>query len=481
MSIPDSTWQSLFAPESVAVVGASETPGSWGERITRRLITPGNRPVYPVNPGYSEVQGLHSYKSVLDIGGPVDLGIIVVRAALVTRTMREFVEKKIKAALIISGGFGETDEAGAELEKEVIEIARSGGIRFIGPNTMGHMETYSQLNTLSFVENITPGPLALIAQSGNMGARIMHNANRYGVGFNRFVCCGNEADIKLEDYLEYFSRDPGTRVIMLYMEGLRDAKRFFKLAKEITLTKPIVVMKAGGTENSARASLSHTGALAGSDAVYSAAFRQAGVIRVGDDEELLDIATALLNQPLPRGNRVGILTIGGGLGVVTAEACEREGLEIADLDQASLDKLDELLPSRWSHGNPVDLVGSKLSHSLEIVSTLWIMMEDTNLDAIISNAWLGRTDMNQLLGTAAGSNAGTRAEEERARTLHDQIKKYGKPFFMVGSPPQQPSDLDAYSLYHREGFSVYPQPYQAARTLRHLNWYRQYLDAARAK
>lgn len=480
MSIPDSNWKSLFAPESVAVVGASNTPGSWGGRITRHLLAPGNRPVYAVNPGYSEVQGLHSYKSVLDIQEPVDLGVIVVRAPLVAETMRDFVKKKIKAALIISGGFGETDEAGAKLEKEVIEIAHSGGIRFIGPNTMGHMETYSQLNTLSFVEKITSGPLALIAQSGNMGTRIMHNTDNYGVGFNRFVCAGNEADIKLEDYLEYFSRDPGTKVIMLYMEGLRDARRFFKLAKEITLTKPIVVMKAGGTENSARASRSHTGALAGSDAIYSAAFRQAGVIRVGDDEELWDVTIALLNQPLPRSNRVGILTMGGGLGVVTAEACEKEGLEIADLDQASLDKLDELLPSRWSHANPVDLVGSSLAHSPEIISTLWILMEDTNLDSIISNAWLGRTDRGQRPGPTTGNNADTSSEKESARNLHDQIKKYGKPFFMVGSPPQQASDLEAYSLYHREGFSVYPQPYRAARTLHHLNRYREYLEAAGA-
>ena len=473
MPIPDSTWKSLFAPESVVVVGASNRLGSWGERITSNLIAPGIRKVYAVNPGETEVRGLHSYKSVLDIDEPVELGVIVVRAELVARTMREFVEKKIKAALIISGGFGESDEAGAELEKEVTEIARSGGIRFIGPNTMGHLETYSQLNTLSFVDKINSGPLALIAQSGNMGTRIMHNTSQYGVGINRFVCCGNETDIKLEDYLDYFSRDPGTKIIMLYIEGLRDARRFFKLAKEITKTKPIVVMKAGGTENAARASRSHTGALAGSEAVYSAAFRQAGVIRVGDDEELLDITIALLNQPLPRGNRVGVLTIGGGLGVVTAEACEREGLDLADLEQISLEKLDELLPARWSHGNPVDLVGSSLAHSPEMASTLWILMEDNNLDAIISNAWIGRTDRRR------SSDSGQ--AEDSMRSLRDEVKKYGKPFFMVGSPPQQVSELEAYNLYRRGGFSVFPQPARAARTLGRLNWYRQYLEGVGGK
>ncbi len=475
--VPGNVWKSLFAPESVAVVGASNSPGSWGERITRNLLTPNNRPVYLVNPTSSEVMGHTTYKSLSEIPHPVDLAAIAVRAPLVAPALRECVRKNIKAALVIAGGFGETGERGAGAEAEIIEIARSGGIHFIGPNTMGHMETRSGLNTISFIERVLPGPVALIAQSGNMGARIMQNAMGNGIGFSRFVCCGNEASIKLEDYLEYFAEDPDTKVIMLYIEGLRDARRFLKLAGQITATKPIVVMKSGGTESSARASKSHTGALAGSDAVYTAAFRQTGVIRVDNDEELCDITIALLNQPLPRGRRVGILTMGGGLGVVAAESCENEGLEIAELEPSTLKKLDTLLPSRWSRGNPVDLVGSNVAHSSDIATTLWILLGDKNLDAVISNAWMGRTDGRPRRGAADGKLADiTDKEKERVRQFCRQVKEYGIPFFMVGSPPQSPEDLRAYTLYHREGFAVYPQPHRAARTLRHLNWYRHYLE-----
>ncbi|MFC2072321.1 acetate--CoA ligase family protein [Chloroflexota bacterium] len=466
--VPNDIWQSLFSPKSVAVIGASNTTGSWGKRITRQLLASNNRLVYAVNPTHPEIMGLPSYKSILDIPYQIDLGVIVVRAELVPEALRELVEKKVKTALIISGGFNETGEAGARLEDEIVEIANRGGIRFIGPNTMGHVDTYAEMNTLIFLKNIPSGPISLIAQSGNMGSRIMNNVIRYGVGFNKFVCCGNEADIKLEDYLEHFASDPQTKLIMLYIEGLRDAKRFLEVAKEITKTKPIVAIKAGGTKSAARASKSHTGALAGSDEVYTTAFKQAGVIRVEDDDELCYVSISLLNQPLPQGSKVGILTVGGGLGVVTTEACEKEGLEIAELGVSTVKKLDDLLPSRWSHGNPVDIVGANMAHGPDIMSILWILMEDRNIDVIISNAWLGR--VNHRLQSD---------EEKRVRRLYQQVKKYNKPLLMIGSPPQRPTDLNAFTLFHREGFMIYLQPYQAAKTLRHLIWYKQYLESSK--
>ncbi len=477
--ISNDVWQYLFAPKSVAVVGASNTPGSWGERITRHLLTPRNRPIYAVNPTSPEVMGLTTYDSLTKIPDPIDLAVIAVRAPLVATTLRECVQKKVKSALIISGGFRETGEEGARLEAEILEIARRGGIRFIGPNTMGHLDTYSQLNTLSFVEEMLPGQVALITQSGNMGTRIIQIARRYGLGFNRFVCCGNEANIFLEDYLEYFAQDPNTRVVALYIEGLRDARRFLRLAKQITATKPIVVLKSGFTESAARASRSHVGALTGSDAVYTAAFKQAGVIRVDDDDELCDVIVALLNQPLPRGNKVGILTMGGGLGVVAAESCEKEGLEIAELEPSTLQRLDALLPARWSHGNPVDLVGSNVAHSAEIISTLWILLEDRNLDAVIANMWLGRGIRAPQPSSADNKlNVARESEEEIVRQFHQQVNKYGIPLLMVGSPPQSKGDLDAYTLFHKEGFLIYPKPHRAARALRHLNWYRHYLETS---
>ena len=475
--IPDEMWKYLFAPESVAVIGASNNPGSWGGRIMRHLLAPKNRPIYPVNPGYSEIMGLTAYSSVTEIPEPVEMAAIVVRAELVPAALRECVQKKVPAALIISGGFRETGEQGAKLEAEIVDIARSGGIRFIGPNTMGHLDAWSKLNTTSFVEEATPGNVALLAQSGNMGTRIMSNAMRYGIGFSQFVCCGNEADIFLEDYLENLAEEPHTKVIMLYIEGLRDAKRFMQIAKQISTRKPIVALKSGGTKSSARASKSHVGAITGSDEVYTAAFKQAGVIRTYDDDELCDATVALLNQPLPRGKKVGILTMGGGLGVVAAEACENEGLEIAELEPSTLQKLDALLPARWSHGNPVDLVGSNVAHSAEIMSTLWILMADRNLDAVISNAWLGRIGrMPRFDDPADIPEINSEAELESIRQFRQQVDKYGIPLLIVGSQPMFPHDLDAYTLFHKAGFTIYTQPQSAARTLRHLNWYRQYLE-----
>jgi acetyltransferase len=423
--------------------------------------------------------GLRSYDSILDIPEPVDLAAIVVRAELVPDALRECVQKKVNSALIISGGFRETDEAGARREAEILEIAREGNIRFIGPNTMGHLDAYAKMNTVNFMQELPAGRVSLAAQSGNMSARIIQAASRYGIGFSKFVCCGNEASIYLEDYLEYFAEDPNTEVILLYIEGLRDARRFFKLAKEITAKKPIVVLKSGSTESSSRASRSHVGALTGSDEVYSAAFKQAGVIRVNDDDELCDVTIALLNQPLPKGRKIGILTMGGGLGVVATENCEHEGLEIAELETSTIEKLNKLLPERWSHANPVDLVGSDVAHSAEIISTLWILLEDKNLDALLCNTWLGRINRNPRFARvdADKNPASAESDEEHARKFYSQVRSYGIPLLMVGGNPASADDLEAYTTFHKEGFLIYPQPYRAARTLRHLIWYREYLDS----
>jgi acyl-CoA synthetase (NDP forming) len=474
--VPDEIWKKFFSPRSVAVIGASNAPGTWGERITRQLLAPKNRLVYAVNPTHPEIQGLSSYKSVLDIPDSIDLGIIVVRAELVAAALKELVEKKVKAALIISGGFRETGEAGGVLEDEIIQIARKGELRYIGPNTMGYFDTYQKMNTVSFVDKMPSCPISLIAQSGNMGARIMNDAIRYGVGINKFVCCGNESSIKLEDYLEYFAADPNTKLIMLYIEGLRDARRFLKIAREITKTKPIVAMKSGGTKNAARASRSHTGALVGSDEVYTAAFKQTGVIRVDDEEELWDVSMCLLNQPLPRGKKVGILTMGGGLGVVTTEACEKEGLEIATLSDSTIKELDAMLPSRWSHGNPIDLVGSNVGDGPDTMAAFWVMMKDPNFDIVISNAWLGRVNGMPRGSQSQDNGIISASEEERVQKFYNRVKQYNKPLIMIGSPPQRPADLTAFALFHREGFVVCMQPRRAARILRYLIAYREYLE-----
>jgi len=478
MTTRDNHWKHLFAPDSVALIGASNTRGSWGYGIMRHLLTSAKRKIYPVNPTAKEILGIPAYDSVVNIPGVVDLAVIAVSAPKVPQVMQQCVQKGVKTALVVSGGFAETGEQGSKLESELIKIAREGGIRFIGPNTMGHADTSSKLCTLAWIGEITPGPVALISQSGNMGHRILQNGMSLGIGFSKFVSVGNEADLHLEDYLEYLAQDKKTKVITAYIEGLREGRRFLKLARETTINKPIVAIKAGRTKESARAIRSHTANLAGSDAVYEAAFKQAGVIRVEDDDELCDVVTALLYQPLPRTNRVGILTIGGGLGVVAAEASEREGLEVAKLTSSTIEKLNACLPPRWSHGNPVDMAGISLAENPTVFSALWALMEDENVDAILLQAPVGISTKRL---SAAFNREEIRAFRESERDnldiLRQRVPKHGKPILMVKPAVEFASDPQVSSLLRRERLPVYSTPRRAARVLNHLAWYRRYLDA----
>lgn len=469
-------WQYLFSPDSVALVGASNTPGSWGFGIMQHLLTPAKRNVYPVNPTVSEVSGRAAYESVLDIPESVDLAVIAVPASQVAGTLGECTRKGVRAAVIISGGFAETGEAGRKLEAELVKIARQNGIRFIGPNSMGHADTASQLSTLAWTGKIAPGPVALISQSGNYGHRIIHNGISSGIGFSKFISTGNEADLHFEDYLEYLAQDENTRIITGYIEGLREGRRFFQLARETTPRKPIVVIKAGRTEESARAIKSHTGALAGSEAAYAAAFKQAGVIRVDDDDELCDVVLALLNQPLPRNNRIGILTIGGGLGVVAAEACEREGLKIAPLAASTMKRLDACLPPRWSHGNPVDMVGISMAENPAAFSSLWALIEDKNIDAILLQAPVG-LDAGRLSRMFDNEEIKSfqKMERQNLGLLRQRVEEHGKPVFLVKPAIEFATDTEILSSFRSEGIPVYPNPHRAARVLRHLTRYRRYL------
>jgi len=470
-------WQFLFEPDSVAVIGATNIPGTWGLGITQHLLESANRKVYPVNPTISEVLGIATYDSVVDIPDKIDLAVIVVPASQVLTVLRECVQKSVKTAVIISAGFAETGEQGYELENELVAVARQGGIRFIGPNCMGHADTSSHLCTLAWAEGIPAGPVGVISQSGNYGELIMHTVIASGIGFSKFISTGNEADLHLEDYLEYLAQDQNTGVITAYMEGLREGRRFFQLAKRTTANKPMIVIKSGGTKASARAVKSHTGVLAGSDAVYDAAFRQAGVIRVHDNDELCDVLVALLNQPLPRNNRVGILAIGGGLGVMSAQACEQEGLKVEPLSSLTMEKLDSYLPSRWSRGNPVDTAGMIAAKRHLLFAALIALMEDENVDAVllllpmVFNSERIKVFLNLNDQEAKSFQE---VQKEHLRMVKKRATECGKPFFVV--PLFR--DEEATSFLLSEGIPAYRSPRRAARVLRHLAWYSHYLKSA---
>ena len=469
-------WECLFTPGSVALIGASDVPGSWGFNIMRCLLQSRASQIYPVNPSHPTIQGKPTVKSVLDIQDTVDLAVIAVPAQRVAPVLRDCVSKGIKAAVVISGGFSEVDDEGRALERELVDIARKGRLHFVGPNTMGHTNTHADFGILGFMGKVSPGPVGFAAQSGNMGSRIMQLVMNQGIGFSKFVCTGNEATVRLEDYLEYFSQDAESNIIAFYVEGLREARRFLRLAKETTIRKPIVVMKSGSTKGAMQAARSHTGALAGSDAVYAAAFKQAGVIRAESEDEMADVIAALAKQPLPKGARVAVLTMGGGFGVVSAEACEKEGLEMASLSSETIAKLDSMLPARWPHGNPVDLAGMDTMGEAIVLNCLSALVEDEGVDSILSLVALHR---HQPLkpGVAQLSDKGnTEARAANLRALSEKAKNLGKPVISVGALPPPLGEKSAADVPW-EGFSIYPSPQRAARVLRQLRWYRRYLDA----
>lgn len=476
----------LFAADSIAVIGANDIVGSWGFDALRAALnsktTKESRQVYAVNPNIPQILGLTTFKTVLDIPGPVELALIIVPAAIVPAVMRQCTQKGIPAGLIVSAGFAEVDEAGAKLQAEIVDIARKGGMHFVGPNCMGHVDGHTLVGSAGSGGRTSPGTLAIIAQSGTIGASILGNAAAHGIGISKFISTGNEADVHFEDYLEYLAQDKDTRIISGYIEGLREGRRFLQLAKNITAEKPIIVIKTGTTEQSSKAAKSHTGALAGSDVIYSAAFKQAGVIRVDDEEELCDVAVALLYQPLPRGNRIGILTMGGGFGVMTAEACEKEGLRIADLEPQTLEKLNAILPPRWSHGNPVDLVGIKhMGEDTTVSSCLKIMMEDNNIDVIVS--------LLPPVAPMMGPNGKFSPEQMHAMQVENQRQlgifsqkahEYGKTLVLLKRfNAQPPVENGAPAAPVKDKVPEYSNSRRVARVLHHLIGYRQYLDYCR--
>ena len=373
----------LFYPQSVAVIGASMVPTKWGFGITHNIIQGKyHGALYPINFKTPEIMGRKAYKSVLDIPGPVDLAMVVVPPKRVLDAIKDCQTKKIGAAVIITAGFGEVGEDEARLQVEVVEqIRKTPDFVVIGPNCQGIMSTETKLYSQIIFAYPPVGDISIVSQSGNVGASAIHWGQANNIGFNKFVSSGNEAATTSEDLIEYYGEDPSTRVIMSYVEGLKDARRFLEVAKKVTPKKPVVMLKGGLTEAGAGAASSHTGSMAGESGIFEGACRQVGITLARDLDEFFYTAAAFLGQPLPKGNRVGIVTLGGGWGVLAADAAVREGLDVVPLSSETIGKLDEILESRWSHNNPVDLAASEgknlLGRSLDAVCAA------DNIDGII--------------------------------------------------------------------------------------------------
>ncbi len=372
----------IFAPQRVAVIGASERQGSVGRTILWNLISnPFGGTVYPVNPGRPSVLGIKAYPSVRDLPDTIDLAVIVTPAPTVPGVVRECAEMGAKGAIIISAGFKEIGEVGVQLEKEVLEAARAGHMRIIGPNCLGVMRPTNGLNATFAGAMARPGKVAFISQSGALLTAILDWSFRENVGFSSFVSIGSMLDVSWGDLIYYFGDDPRTESIVLYMESIGDARSFLSAAREVALSKPIIVIKAGRTAQAAQAAASHTGTLAGSDEVLDAAFRRSGVLRVDSISDLFYMAEVLGKQPRPRGKKLTILTNAGGPGVLATDALVQGGGELTPLSETAMSRLDEILPGAWSHNNPVDVLGDagpdRYAEALEIAA------EDENADGLL--------------------------------------------------------------------------------------------------
>jgi acetate---CoA ligase (ADP-forming) len=378
----------LFAPRSVAVIGATGRAGSVGQAVFANVFKHGYAGVvYPVNPNSASVMSVKAFPSVLDIPDAVDLSIIIVPSALVPGVMEECGKKGIQAAIVITAGFKELGGAGVQQEQVVLTAARQNGIRLLGPNCLGIINTDPQVCLNGSFARLMPatGNIALVSQSGAVGVAALEYAQGEGIGLSKFVSVGNKADLNENDFLAYLKDDPLTDVIMFYLEDISDPKRFFQLAREITgeagNKKPILAIKSGRTAAGARAASSHTGALAGSDEAYDALFAQCGVLRVESLEELFDYAQAFSTQPLPRGNRVAIVTNAGGLGIMTTDAAGRYGLEMADFQEGTVARLKAGLPAAANLHNPVDVLGDAREDRYR--TALEGVLADDHVDGVI--------------------------------------------------------------------------------------------------
>jgi acetyltransferase len=374
--------RSIFAPQNVAVIGATEKEGSVGRTILRNLISsPFGGTVFPVNPKHSSLLGIKAYPTVKDLPDPVELAVIVTPAPSIPALIGECIQAGVKGAIIISAGFKEIGPEGVKLEEQILEQTRESGIRIVGPNCLGVMNPIGGLNATFAAGMANKGSVAFISQSGALCTAVLDWSFKANVGFSSFVSIGSMLDVDWGDLIYYLGDDPRTESIVIYMESIGDARSFLSAAREIALSKPIIVIKPGRTEGAARAAASHTGSLTGSDEVLEAAFRRAGVLRVDSIREIFSMADVLGKQPRPKGPRLTILTNAGGPGVLATDKLLTSGGQLAEISAKTTEKLDEFLPASWSHNNPIDIIGDASPE--RYAKSLKVAANDPNSDGLL--------------------------------------------------------------------------------------------------
>jgi acetyl coenzyme A synthetase (ADP forming)-like protein len=456
----------FFNPRNVAIIGASRYPGHIGHVIVEQMVKakyPGR--LYLINPKAAKegihIMGIKTYASLLDCGSSIDLAIIVVPAKIVPNVMRDCVKKEVPNVIVVSGGFRESGLEGINLEKAIVELAKENNIRLLGPNCLGTFSPKSNIDTLFLPSNTTPRPgigsIAFITQSGSVGGAVLSFAYNDGIGISRFISFGNAADIDEGDIIDYLEDDKETTVTGLYLESVNRGRKFIDICRRATKVKPFVVIKAGRSEAGTRAVSSHTGSLAGTDRIYDAAFEAAGAIRVKTIGEFFDVALALSSQPPAKGDRIAIITSGGGFGIMTLDALADYDLMAPELSKELQKKLHAKLPYYYSVKNPVDLTGSATAEQFGFA--LNTLLDSNEVDGII----LIPLFMTPLLDADRVSQLITEASNQRKKPV------------LVVSVPANKEIRDRMQALRLAGVPAYHLPLFGARGMSSLVRYGEIL------
>ena len=373
---------SLFYPGAIAVIGASQDPHKVGYAVLNNIIQYDFRgDIYPVNPKSGDILGRKTHQNVGDIKAPVDLAVIAIPAPMVAQALSDCIRKGVKSAVIISAGFKEAGTEGILLEEGLKALVRESGIRVLGPNCLGIINTANNINATFAAGMLPRGRLSFFSQSGALGIAILDWAIGNKVGFSKFISLGNKADLNETDFIEYFIDDPETDIILGYIEDVVEGRRFLEIARKATRSKPIILVKSGGTQAGARAASSHTGALAGSEHAFNAAFKQTGIIRADGIEDLFETAMAFHARKLPRGNNLLIVTNAGGPGIIAADTAEKSRVNLPQLSRESVEQLSGVLPKNASLYNPVDIIGDATAERYAAV--LDRVINDPHIDGVL--------------------------------------------------------------------------------------------------
>ena len=484
---PKAIWN-LFYPKAIAFIGASAEVSKWGQLMYSNVLA-GNfsGKVYLVNPKGGEIAGRKVFKSVTEIPDPIDLVVITIPAGRVLPLIDELKQKAIKNVLLISSGFGEIGAEGKALETELVRKAREAGILILGPNTMGICNPHISLYCTGTHVRPKAGDTTLVAQSGNLGTQLLAFAEKEGIGIRAFSGSGNEAMITIEDYMEGFEVDELTKTVVMYIESIKNGRRFFEGAKRVGRKKPIIALKGGRTQAGAHAAASHTGAMASNIKIFEAACKQAGVIQVEHPMDLLDLSAAFSSLPLPQGKRVALLTLGGGWGVVASDLCMENGLVVQPLSEQIINKINDWLPPFWSHANPVDLV-AEMNTGIHVAIVNELLQWD-ECDAIIHMGIIGRKVMikSVLESTITVNKAYDQKyvddslellrvyEQELINKTVQIMEKYNKPvigvYLLTDETSRTVTEIDG----RKYKGVIFPTPERAVKALAKMYNYSQWL------